>query len=256
MAAGLIGIALAQAEPAAPSKSLLDHIASGGPIGFAIIALSLVAVTLAVMQLLQVRERKLTPPEVVEGLDKLLSANDIRGAIRFCQDPVNDSFLARMFAAALTRCSRSAFGLLELRSALEEAGQEQVARLHRATDGIGLIAAVAPMLGLLGTVVGMVGAFETISFSEGFARPDELAGDISVALITTVLGLIVAIPATAAYAFFRNRIDTLASKAAEVTEDLSARLQAPGPRGPGQATGGGPAAPRQPGAAAQGVGTP
>ena len=166
MAAGLIGIALAQAEPAAPSKSLLDHIASGGPIGFAIIALSLVAVTLAVMQLLQVRERKLTPPEVVEGLDKLLSANDIRGAIRFCQDPVNDSFLARMFAAALTRCSRSAFGLLELRSALEEAGQEQVARLHRATDGIGLIAAVAPMLGLLGTVVGMVGAFETISFSE------------------------------------------------------------------------------------------
>jgi biopolymer transport protein ExbB len=222
---------LAQADPAEPGRTWLDHIASGGPIGYTIIGLSLVAVTLAIVQLVQVRQRKLAPPEVIQGLDKLLSANDIRGAIRFCQDPVNDSFLARMFAAALTRCSRSAFGLLELRAALEEAGQEQVARLHRATDGIGLIAAVAPMLGLLGTVVGMVGAFETISFSQGFARPDELAGDISVALITTVLGLIVAIPSTAAYAFFRNRIDTLAARAAEVTEDLSARLQSPGPKG-------------------------
>ncbi|MFG0286039.1 MAG: MotA/TolQ/ExbB proton channel family protein [Phycisphaerales bacterium JB039] len=228
---------LAQTTPPPEAgKSWLDHIASGGPIGFAIIGLSLVAVTLAMMQLLQVRQRRLTPPEVVQGLDKLLSANDIRGAIRFCQDPVNDSFLARMFASALTRCSRSAFGLLELRSALEEAGQEQISRLHRATDGIGLIAAVAPMLGLLGTVVGMVGAFETISFTEGFARPDQLAGDISVALITTVLGLIVAIPSTAAYSFFRNRIDHLAAEAAEITEELSARLQAPAARGPGQAT--------------------
>jgi len=230
-----IALLLAQTSPdAAPTRTWLDHIASGGPIGYAIIGLSLVAVTLAIVQLVQVRERKLAPPEVIQGLDKLLSANDIRGAIRFCQDPVNDCFLARMFAAALTRCSRSAFGLLELRAALEEAGQEQVARLHRATDGIGLIAAVAPMLGLLGTVVGMVGAFETISFSQGFARPDELAGDISVALITTVLGLIVAIPSTAAYAFFRNRIDTLAARAAEVTEDLSARLQSPGPKGVGK----------------------
>ena len=148
------------------------------------------------------------------------------------------------------RCARSPFGFLELKTALQEAGQQQVARLYRSTDGIGLIASVAPMLGLLGTVVGMVGAFDTISTTEGFAKPDQLAGDISQALISTVLGLIVAIPATAVYTYFRNRIDAATSDIAEMIEDLSAHLEGGG-QTPGPNPSGG--APRQPGAAAGGM---
>jgi biopolymer transport protein ExbB len=80
------------------------------------------------------------------------------------------------------------------------------------TDIVGLVASIAPMLGLLGTVVGMVGAFDTISAIEGPVRPDNLAGNISEALITTVMGLIVAIPCTAIYTFLRNRIDALVTE--------------------------------------------
>lgn len=220
--------------PDAPveTKSLLDHIMSGGPIGFTIIMLSFVLVGLIIFHLIQIRSSKMAPPEIAAELDAMLGSGDVKGALAYCQAPANDCFLTRMFGSALTRCSRSPFGFLELRSALEEAGQEQVSRLYRAVEGIGLIAAVAPMLGLLGTVVGMVAAFETISTTEGgFARPDQLAGSISIALITTVLGLIVAIPATAVFTYLRNRIDSLASSIAELTEDISAHLESRSPTG-------------------------
>ncbi len=216
---------LAQQAAQAPSKSLLDYIQSGGPIGYLIIALSLVAVGLIIAQILRLRIVALAPPDVQENLEVLLSRGDVREAMRFCKDEANDSFLARVMGHALERCSRSPFGFLELKSALEEAGQQETARLARGTDTIGLIASVAPMLGLLGTVVGMVGAFDTISLSEGVTRPDQLAGSISVALMTTVMGLIVAIPATAAYTWLRNRIDASVSAVAEMTEQLAAHLE-------------------------------
>src|SRR5690606_27399782 len=83
---------------------------------------------------------------------------------------------------------------------------------------------IAPMLGLLGTVVGMVGAFDAITMAEGPARPDQLAGSISTALITTVLGLIVAIPCTSAYTYLRNRIDHLTTESNELIDELIAPL--------------------------------
>jgi len=97
----------------------------------------------------------------------------------------------------------------------------------------------------------MVSAFETISTTEGgFARPDQLAGSISIALITTVLGLIVAIPATAVFTFLRNRIDSLASSIAELTEDISAHLESRSPNAPNAKQGAAPA--RRAGGAPQG----
>ncbi|MEQ8770594.1 MAG: MotA/TolQ/ExbB proton channel family protein [Phycisphaerales bacterium] len=224
---------LAQAE--APSKSLLDYIAQGGQIGIIIILLSLVAIALIVAQLLQTRASRLAPPESVEHLDTLLSQGKTDEAIAFTEDPDNNTFLAKVVGSALVRCSRSPFGFLELRSAIEEAGQRETARLFRLTDGVGLIAAIAPMLGLLGTVVGMVGAFDTLTLADGPARPDQLAGNISQALVTTVLGLIVAIPTTAAHTFLRNRVDAITTDVGEIIEDLAAHLE--GASGAGQ-TGG------------------
>ena len=214
---------LAQAS-AEPGVSVLQLIAAGGTIAYVIIALSIVALALVVMHLVQLREAALAPPDVIDELDDILSRGDTDGAARFCRQEDHDCFLTRVIDAGLTRCKRSVFGWLELKSALEEAGQEQIARLYRSTDGLGLIAATAPMLGLLGTVIGMVGAFNTISASEGFARPDQLAGDISKALVTTLMGLSLAIPATAAFTFFRNRIDALSADLASTIEDLAAHL--------------------------------
>lgn len=216
------------------SKSLLAYVAAGGPVGMVIIMLSFVAVVLIVAQVVRVRRTALAPAETIESLDRFLREGKVDSAIAYCQDPDNNSFLTRVMGAALVRCSRSPFGFLELKAALEEVGQLQVARLYRLTDGINLIAAIAPMLGLLGTVIGMVGAFDAIQAADGPVRPDALAGNISQALITTVLGLIVAIPATAAYTYLRNRIDTLADEVGQVIEDLAAHLEssaAPGRTG-------------------------
>ena len=220
----------AQAAQTAPTGgvSVLELIAAGGTIAYLIIALSIAALALVVMHMMQLRESALAPPDLIDELDELLSRGEVDAAARFCRDEEHDCFLTRVIDAGMTRCKRSVFGWLELKGALEEAGQEQVARLYRSTDGLGLIAAIAPMLGLLGTVVGMVGAFDTISATEGFARPDQLAGNISKALVTTLMGLSLAIPATAAFTFFRNRIDALSVEVASTIEDLAAHLDQAG----------------------------
>lgn len=204
--------------------TVLETIAAGGAIGAFIILLSIGALALVVRHLLQIRLSSLAPDEVVGGLRERLDRADADAALSFCDDPDNGCFLTRTLGAALRRVRRSPLGTLELRAALEEAGQQEAARLYRSTDGLGLIAGVAPMLGLLGTVVGMVGAFDTISASEGFARPDQLAGDISQALVTTLMGLTLAIPAMAAFTYFRNRIDALSGRVAILVEDLTEGL--------------------------------
>ena len=209
-------------------RSLLQYIEQGGPIGYLIIVISLVAIGMIGAQLFRIRRERLAPPELLNDLRSLLSDGNIDAAIKRSNDEPGSSYLARVIGAGLSRASRSAFGMLELRSSVDEVGQLEVDRLYRLTDGIGLIASVAPMLGLLGTVVGMVGAFDAITLSDGPARPDELAGSISQALITTVLGLIVAIPCTAMYTFLRNRIDHLTTEIDEQIEEIISPLEAAG----------------------------
>lgn len=212
------------APPPAPS-SLFDLILAGGTIGFIIIGLSFVAVAMVVLHLARIRESVLAPQAVVDELDRLLSKGQIDAAVAACERPENASFLSDVMAAGLSRYRRSPFGALELKGALEEAGRERIARLYRTTDALALIAMVSPMLGLLGTVVGLNGAFATISQTEGFARPDQLAGDISLALVTTIQGLVVAIPVTAVVTFFRNRIDTIAGSVAATVDELATHVE-------------------------------
>lgn len=221
-------LTLAQTAQADSGRSLLQYIHGGGYIGYVIILLSVVAVALTIVNLIRLRLVRLAPPETVEALRRLVRENQVARAGEFCRAEENESFLTRVFGAALARCQRSPFGMLEIRSALEEAGRAEVDRLQRTNDVIGLIAAVAPMLGLLGTVVGMVGAFETIADTEGAAKPYQLAGSISLALITTVQGLVVAIPCTAVQSHFRGRVERLAAEVAQITEDLALTLESGG----------------------------
>lgn len=239
----------ASSGPAAagPDRSLLDYILQGREIGLIIIALSVVSVGLIIAQYVLTRTRRLAPPEHTEALGETLRRGDVASAIAYCDDPGVDSMLTRTVGAALTRAQRSPFGLLELADAVEESGREQVARLARGIDGVALIATIAPMLGLLGTVVGILGAFDTLSLTEGPPRPSDMAGDISAALVTTVLGLIVAIPSTAAHTFLRNRLESAAHEVGETIEQLVAPLQTTGNAQPGQRPAPASAAtPRQP----------
>ena len=216
---------LAQADS---SRSLLNYVERVGPVGVLIILISFAAMGMIVAQMLRVRRERLAPPELADDLRRFLLEGDVDAAMNRCTVEERPSFLSRVLGTSLARASRSPFGMLEIRTAVEESGRLEVDRLYRLTDGIGLVASVAPMLGLLGTVIGMVGAFDAIMLAEGPARPDELAGSISQALITTVLGLIVAIPCTAAYTYLRNRIDHLTTEIGETIDSLIAPLESSG----------------------------
>lgn len=221
----LFALILGQAES---SRSLLGYVTRGGPVGLVIVLISIAAIGMIVAQFVRVRREVLAPEDLVRDLAERLGRGDVQAAIERCEREERPAFLSRVLGQSLKRAARSPFGMLELRTMVEETGRLEVDRMYRLTDGIGLVASVAPMLGLLGTVIGMVGAFDAIMLSEGPARPDQLAGSISQALITTVLGLIVAIPCTAAYTYLRNRIDHLTTEIGEVIDGLIAPLEATG----------------------------
>ncbi len=206
------------------NTSWLSTVGKGGPVGYIIIGLSLVALALVVMHFLQIRRSALLPQDQLIIIEDLLSQGNVEDALGYCVDPSNDSYLTRILATGLLRYQRSAFGPFELKNALEEAGEDQTSRLFRSTDALGLIGTIAPLLGLLGTVLGMVGAFETIGQTASNTHT-ALAVNISEALVTTMLGLVLAIPCVTLFSFFRNRIEGLSAEAAAEIERLVLHLE-------------------------------
>ncbi len=206
------------------TESWWSTIEKGGTVGYIILGLSLIALSLAVMHFVQIRRTALLPEVQLTTLEQLLANGETQEALEYCVDPSNDTYLTRILATGLLRYQRSAFGPFELKSSLEEAGEEQTSRLFRSTDAIGLIGTIAPLLGLLGTVLGMVGAFKTLG-TDGANTNAALAGNISEALITTMLGLVLAIPCVALFSYFRNRIEGLSSEASSEIERLVLHLE-------------------------------
>lgn len=199
-------------------RTFLTTIRDGGYIGIIIILLSIVALGFIIEHSITITKRRLMPEPVLEQVEELVAKHDIKAAIECCEDPRNYSLASEVMLAGLERFQNSEYGFAEYKSAAEEAGEEQTARLYRKTDVLSVIGAIAPMLGLFGTVEGMIGAFNTIADSQGAAKPDQLAGDIGKALITTWLGLVVAIPAMIAFSYFRNKIDTIVSECGKRVE--------------------------------------
>jgi biopolymer transport protein ExbB len=109
--------------------------------------------------------------------------------------------------------------------AMGDAAEERTARLYRKIEYLNLLGNISPMLGLFGTVYGMMNAFGRIASMGGKANPEDLAEGILLALVSTFAGLSVAIPALAAYAIYRNRIEQLSMEAALVAEELLANFK-------------------------------
>jgi biopolymer transport protein ExbB len=202
-------------------KSMLDSIIEdGGICGFFIILCSLVSVGFMVEHALTIRQKVMMPEGIVDELDEQIRAGKIDGAIEICRAPENDCLATQVVLAGLERYQGSEFGFAEYKAAVEEAGEHQTGRLYRKTEVLALIGAIAPMLGLQGTVLGMIKAFNTIAARGGMARPDELAGGISEALVTTMMGLFVAIPTMIAFSYFRNKIDSLVAEVGKRVEQI------------------------------------
>lgn len=209
----------------ASNMSLFDYIRAGGPVGYLILILSVVALGLMIANFIWLQRSRLMPPSVISALRQLVFGGQLLSAKDFCNKPENSCAITRTLAAALARCESSPLGLLEIRTAVQEAVEYESDKLYRGTDGIGLLAALGPMLGLLGTVIGMIGAFGAIGQMEGAARSQQLSDFMSVALVATAMGLIVAIPCTAAYTLYRRRIEHMVSEIARELEAIVAYIE-------------------------------
>ncbi len=207
-------------RPEPRRRTLLDTVRDGGLVGLLILLLSMVSVGFMIEHSLTIRKTVLMPEPVIQQLDKLIEQGQVDEAIAACQASENDSLVASVVLAGLERYRGSEYGFAEYKAAVEEAGEDQTGRLYRKTEVLGLIGAIAPMLGLTGTVLGMIQAFNTIAISGGTAKPDELAGGIGQALVTTLMGLVVAMPTMVAFSYFRNRIDSLVAEAGKRVEQI------------------------------------
>ena len=200
--------------------SIGDLIKGSGPIGMAIILLSVVALAVIIENFVSLKRDKLAPPELIDEIQALFDEDQYQEAMELCENEPN--YFTRVCGAGIAKIGHS-FGTIE--KSLEEMGDEESIKLHQKIGWLSLIANVAPMMGLLGTVSGMVKAFNEIASSGGQASPAELADGISQALLTTMFGLIVAIPVTAAFAFLRNRMVKTIIELGAIIEDLFERFR-------------------------------
>lgn len=209
------------AAPATPSseKSFLTWlIDASGPFGLLIGIESFILVALIVMGVMQFRRDSFVPTDFVAAFEEKLGAKDYMGALEVAKN--DESLLGRMMAAAMGKLTKGYDeAVSEMGSVLDD---ENMALDHRLSY-TSLIGTTAPMLGLLGTVQGMVGAFSVIARSATSPKPSELAEGITLALVTTLEGLIVAIPAVIGYNLLKNRKERLLYDAGSAAEALMAK---------------------------------
>ena len=202
-------------ESSRPRLTLWSLIQASGLIGYIIILLSLISVALMIEYALSIRRSILIPPNFAEDMLNLLLHGQAPIALQRCRH--DSSTLAHILHAGMAQYE---FGWDAVEQAAEDATAEQASRLYRKVEYLNMIGNIAPMLGLLGTVVGMVIAFQQMAAADGYGRAADLAEGIYLALITTIQGLLVAIPCLAAHSLFINRIATLISETTHVAEQV------------------------------------
>lgn len=188
------------------STSIIEMILHGGPliimIWIAILATSIVMVTFIIQLFLQVRRQSLAPKPLVGALDESLRAGNFQEAWETCQANAK-TYLAAVLGGTLERVGR---GKDATDAALIELGIRESQVFKTRNSYLSVIGVIAPMIGLLGTVIGMMGAFAVLGQS-GVSDPRKLAMSIGEVLLATASGLFIAIPAFIFYYYFRNRIN-------------------------------------------------
>lgn len=185
--------------------SVREFFAAGGAIGYIIMLFSILTVAISIDAITGLRRNMFMPPGLAEEVHRCLSEHKAQEARTLCR--TRPSFLSAILMAGIDELGGGQWPPVE--KAMEDAAAEQTARVSRRVEYLAVITTLAPMLGLMGTVWGMILAFMEF---EQKANPQisELAPGIYKALVTTLQGLAVAIPAIGALAFFRRRIDDLA----------------------------------------------
>jgi biopolymer transport protein ExbB len=194
------------ADGSLEGKSLWDMLLAGGPLMLPIVASSFVLLLVVFERTVSLRRSRVVPRLFTERflLQTSEGALDRNDALDRCLD--NNSHIASVFAAAVRKWGKPA---VEVEQAVLDEGERMASHMRRFLRVINGVATVCPLMGLLGTVWGMMEAFEAIAGSSAMGRPDLLAGGISGALLSTAAGLCVAIPALILYLWFVGRVDML-----------------------------------------------
>lgn len=216
------GAAAAGPKPTKPAETMLAWAFRSLGLLYVLIflAISFTLVALLVMNLMTARRENLCPQELVEAFDEKLNAKDFQGAYDLAR--ADESVLGQVLSAGLAKLSRGYDHALE---GMQEVGEEESMKLEHRLSYMALIGNISPMIGLFGTVQGMIASFRVIEVSGSTPNPSELAGGISTALFTTLVGLAVAIPAIAAFNILRNRVARLLLEVGVTSENLMSRFQ-------------------------------
>ena len=182
---------------------MIDFFNKGGIFMYPILLCSITALAIFIERLWNLRQAQVIPRDLVSNVEDLIRREKIHEAAMLCQN--NRSSLAQIFLIGIKNFGRTREAIKEH---LEEVGRQEVASLGRFVEGMGTIAGISTLLGLLGTISGMIKIFSEIS-NQAVVNPGSLAGGISEALITTYAGLSVAIPTIVMYKYLQSKTNAL-----------------------------------------------
>lgn len=191
-----------QEAPAVADQSFLEMLQAGGPIVYILLGLSVVALAFSVERFLRLRSSAVGSNRFGNKVLDAMESGGVTAAAEVCRN--YDNSMSRVLMAGLRRAD---FPLTERDKAVEDAGMREYRSVSQNLRPLMVVSVISPLLGLLGTVWGMITAFQDLAASEGRADPELLAGGISMALTTTAVGLAVAIPSQASYYWFKSRTD-------------------------------------------------
>ena len=195
--------------------NLLDIFLKGGFIMWPILLSSIIGLAVSIDRFIMLRKAKINVPAFMVRIRGFIKKKDISGAISYCMQ--EKSPVANIVRKGLKKYK---YGHDRVKDSIENAGSQEVSKLEKGLSVLASVAGIAPLLGFLGTVTGMIQAFMTIQDLAGAANPSDLAGGIWEALITTAFGLIIGIPAFALYNYFLSSVKKLVGEMETVANDV------------------------------------
>jgi len=195
--------------------NLLDIFLKGGFIMWPILLSSIIGLAVSIDRFIMLRKAKINVPAFMVRIRGFIKKKDISGAISYCMQ--EKSPVANIVRKGLKKYK---YGHDRVKDAIENAGSQEISKLEKGLSVLASVAGIAPLLGFLGTVTGMIQAFMTIQDLAGAANPSDLAGGIWEALITTAFGLIIGIPAFALYNYFLSAVKKLVGEMETVANDV------------------------------------
>jgi len=208
---------LAQEPPAAKTENALvkTWTALGPMYAVTFLIMSIVLVALVVRAIIAVQKSNFIPDDLIQGVDASLDEKNAQAAVELVR--ADESFLGQVLSAGLGKLQKGKDAALE---AMQVVGEAETMKAEHMLSYLALIGNIAPMVGLLGTVQGMVASFGEIASSPTTPKPNDLAGGIEQALYTTLVGLFLAIPAITIYNILRNRVQRLVLSAGTQSEEM------------------------------------